>query len=105
MSSTRDGIADIWGPRTSHEGPGWPARVDPNLEEIPDRWIPSSCFLCSNGCGMDIGVRDDRPGGRIVGVREREVDVVNRGPLGPKGLYGWVANASPDRLTQRGVMK
>ncbi len=25
--------------------------------------------------------------------------MVNRGRLGPKGLYGWVANASPDRLT------
>ena len=45
---------------------------------------------------MDIGVSN----GRIVGVRGREVDRVNRGRLGPKGLHGWVASHSPDRLTQ-----
>jgi len=44
---------------------------------------------------MDIGVRD----GRIVGVRGRAVDRINRGRLGPKGLHGWIANHSPDRLT------
>jgi len=99
MSTTPDRIADIWGPRTPHEGPGWPVRVDQNLEEEPDRWVQAACFLCSNGCGLDIGVKDDRPGGRMVGVRGKATDVVNRGRLGPKGLYGWVANASTDRLT------
>lgn len=99
MASTRDSIADIWGPRTPSLDGHWPVRVDQNLEEEPDRWVSASCFLCSNGCGIDIGVRDDRPGGRIVGVRGRDTDVVNRGRLGPKGLHGWVANASPDRLT------
>ncbi|WP_300781470.1 nitrate reductase [Enhydrobacter sp.] len=99
MSTTRDSIADIWGPRTPHAGPSWPVRVDQNVDEDPDRWVQAACFLCSNGCGMDVGVKDDRPGGRIVGVRGRGTDVVNRGRLGPKGLYGWVANASPDRLT------
>src|SRR4051794_18218196 len=44
---------------------------------------------------MDIAVRD----GRIVGVRGRAEDRVNRGRLGPKDLYGWKANSSPDRLT------
>jgi anaerobic selenocysteine-containing dehydrogenase len=58
------------------------------------RWIQSACVLCSNGCGIDIGVKD----GRIVGVRGREVDRVNKGRLGPKGLNGWEANNSPDRL-------
>jgi anaerobic selenocysteine-containing dehydrogenase len=99
MASTRDGIADIWGGRTPHTGPDWPLRADQNVEDSPDRWVRSSCFLCSNGCGLDIAVKDDQPGGRIVGVRGLETDVVNRGRLGPKGLYGWVANASPDRLT------
>lgn len=55
-----------------------------------------ACVLCSNGCGCDITVKD----GRIVGVRGRAEDVVNRGRLGPKGLHGWEANNSPDRLTQ-----
>jgi len=53
--------------------------------------------MCSNGCACDIGVRD----GRIVGVRGRAVDRVNRGRLGPKGLYGsWESYDSPDRLTR-----
>ncbi len=99
MTATRDSVADIWGPRTPYAGPNWPVRVDQNVVESPDRWVQAACFLCSNGCGIDIGVKDDRPGGRIVGVRGREADVVNRGRLGPKGLYGWVANASADRLT------
>jgi anaerobic selenocysteine-containing dehydrogenase len=99
MTSTRDGITDIWGPRTPSLGSHWPIRVDQNVGEEPDRWVQAACFLCSNGCGIDIAVKDDTPGGRIVGVRGREADVVNRGRLGPKGLYSWVANASPDRLT------
>lgn len=97
--TTRDGVTDIWGPRTPHSGPDWPIRVDQNVAEEPYRWVQACCFLCSNGCGIDIAVKDDQPGGRIVGVRGREVDVVNHGRLGPKGLYSWVANASPDRLT------
>src|SRR6185503_7292615 len=47
------------------------------------------------GCGLDIGVKN----GRIVGVRGRADDHVNRGRLGPKGLYGWETNNSADRLT------
>jgi hypothetical protein len=45
---------------------------------------------------MDVAVCD----GRIVGVRGREHDRVNRGRLGPKDLFGWQANTSPDRLTR-----
>jgi hypothetical protein len=40
---------------------------------------------------MDIAVRD----GRIVGVRGRAVDRVNRGRLDPEDLYGWQADNSP----------
>ncbi len=93
----RDGIDDIWGPRTPHYGQeAWPARVDENVTATPERWIQSACVLCSNGCAADIGVRD----GRIVGMRGRGVDRINRGRLGPKGLNGWVANNSADRLTR-----
>ena len=66
MSETRDSIADIWGARTPYRGE-WPVRVDVRTTEEPDRWVQSCCVLCSNGCGMDIGVKD----GRIVGVRGR----------------------------------
>src|SRR6185503_13775010 len=53
------------------------------------------------GCGLDIGVKD----GRIVGVRGRGDDHVNRGRLGPKGLHGWEANNSADRLTSPFIRK
>lgn len=45
-----------------------------------------SLMAHSNGCGLDIGVKD----GKIVGVRGRAVDRVNHGRLGPKGLNGHV---------------
>src|SRR6476660_3459102 len=100
MGVTRDSITDVWGPRTPHLG-DWPVRVDERTTDDPERWIQSACVLCSNGCGMDIGVKD----GRIVGVRGREVDAVNRGRLGPKGMHGGEANNSKDRLTKPLIRK
>jgi ferredoxin-nitrate reductase len=100
MEQTRDSIKDIWGERVPYYGK-WPVRVDERTEEEPDKWVQSACVLCSNGCGMDIGVKD----GRIVGVRGRAVDAVNHGRLGPKGLHGWVANNSKDRLTKPLIRK
>ena len=96
-----DRIADPWGPRTPY-GPHdvvWPARVDtflaPGLTEADvEEWVPSASVLHSNGDAMEIAVA----GGRIVGVRGRAADRVNRGRLDPKDLYGWQANHSPDRL-------
>ena len=100
MKQTRDSIANIWGERTPYKGE-WPVRIDERITEEPDHWVQSACVLCSNGCGMDIGVKD----GRIVGVRGRDVDTVNKGRLGPKGMHGWVANNSKDRLTKPLIRK
>ncbi|HYC29712.1 MAG TPA: molybdopterin-dependent oxidoreductase, partial [Chitinophagaceae bacterium] len=100
MDQTRNSIKDIWGNRTPYYEQ-WPERIDECKQEEPDQWVQSACVLCSNGCGMDIGVKN----GRIVGVRGRGVDRVNKGRLGPKGLYGWEANNSPDRLTKPLVRK
>jgi len=101
---------DVWGQRTPY-GPStdgqptddgqWPVRVDSQLaegltESDVDSWVQSASVLHSNGDAMDIGVRE----GRIVGVRGRAVDRVNRGRLDVKDLYGWQANNSPDRLTR-----
>src|SRR4051812_16375881 len=96
-----DRIAEPWGARTPY-GPGspWPVRVDTHLadgvapDEV-DRWVQTASILHSNGDGIDIAVKDDR----IVGVRGRAEDRVNHGRLGPKDLFAWQANASPDRLT------
>src|SRR3954463_15652792 len=92
---SRDSITDVWGPRTPHRG-AWHPRVDVRTVEEPDRWVQSACIYCSTGCGIDIGVKD----GRIVGVRGREVDRVNRGRLGPQGLYGWQGEHRPHPPTR-----
>lgn len=96
-----DRIAQPWGTRTPF-GPGqsWPTRVDMFLadgiaEQDVDRWVRSASVLHSNGDGFDIAVKDEQ----IVGVRGRADDRVNHGRLGPKDLFGWQANRSPDRLT------
>ncbi len=78
----------------------WPVRVDaflePGVPEVDvDRWVQSASILHSNGDALDIAVKD----GRIVGVRGRPMDRVNHGRIDPKDLFGWEANASPDRHT------
>jgi anaerobic selenocysteine-containing dehydrogenase len=97
MAKSRNSIVDVWGERTPFAGEGeWPERVDEHVEAEPERWVRSACVLCSTGCGLDIGVR----AGRIVGVRGLASDRANHGRLGPKGLHGWQANNSADRLTR-----
>ena len=49
---------------------------------IAGKWVPTTCGYCSVGCGLEIGVRDDR----AVAVRPLESHPVNRGKLCPKGL-------------------
>jgi len=97
-----DRVADVWGPITAYgAGEVWPRRVDMKLADgvsanEVDHWVQSACVLCSNGCGMDIAVKH----GQMVGVRGRADDRVNHGRLGPKGLFGWQANNSSDRLAR-----
>src|SRR5215208_704781 len=95
-----DRIANPWGARTPFgRGGEWPARVDQFLEEglsegDVDRWVQTASILHSNGDALDIALKD----GRMVGVRGRAVDRVNKGRVDPKDLFGWQANASEDRL-------
>src|SRR5215203_3509006 len=95
-----DRIANLWGKRTPFgSGEDWPVRVDQILEEgisedDVDRWVQTASILHSNGDALDIAVRS----GRIVGVRGRVVDRVNKGRVDPKDLFGWQANNSEDRL-------
>lgn len=96
MDTSADRIADVWGSRTPYQpGTPWPSRTDTHLaaglgEQDVERWVQAASLLHSNGDAMDIAVRE----GRIVGVRGRASDRVNRGRLGPKDLYGWQANAT-----------
>ncbi|MCT9138638.1 molybdopterin oxidoreductase family protein [Streptomyces violarus] len=100
MDASADRIAHPWGSRTPYSSPEmWPVRVDTYLENDlepgrVERWVQTASILHSDGDAMDVAVVD----GRMVGVRGRAVDRVNRGRLGPKDLYGWQANASSDRL-------
>ncbi|WP_047757529.1 molybdopterin-dependent oxidoreductase [Geobacillus sp. ZGt-1] len=61
-----------------------------------DKWVYSTCGICSNGCGCYIAVKDNR----IVGIKGNVRYPVNRGRLGPKGENQWWANNSLDRLTR-----
>jgi anaerobic selenocysteine-containing dehydrogenase len=91
-----------WGARTPYgRGEVWPDRVDVELADgvaadDVERWVQTASLLHSNGDAIDIAVAD----GRIVGVRGRVEDRVNRGRLDPKDRFGWKANASADRLTR-----
>ncbi|MEU6277325.1 nitrate reductase [Streptomyces populi] len=102
MEFEADRIARPWGERTPYVGgTAWPVRVDSFLEAgveagAVERWVRTASLLHSNGDAIDLAVVD----GRIVGVRGRPQDRVNRGRLGPKDLFGWQANRSPDRLTR-----
>ncbi|MFG2985824.1 molybdopterin oxidoreductase family protein [Streptomyces sp. NPDC048258] len=102
VDASADRIGDPWGRRTPYgRGGQWPVRTDSCLatgvaEGEVDAWVRSASLLHSDGDAMDIAVRD----GRIVGVRGRAGDRVNRGRLEPKDLYAWQANGSADRLTR-----
>jgi len=102
MEPSVDRIAHPWGSRTPYgRNESWPTRVDAYLaegvgQEQVERWVQTASILHSDGDAMDIAVIGDR----IVGVRGRAVDRVNRGRLGPKDLFGWQANNSPERLTR-----
>jgi len=63
-------------------------------EEEVDCWVQTASILHSNGDALDVAAKD----GRIVGVRGRGVDRVNRGRVDPKDLFGWQANNSEERL-------
>jgi anaerobic selenocysteine-containing dehydrogenase len=70
--------------------------ADGVAQDDVERWIQTASILHSDGDAMDVAVR----GGRMVGVRGRAIDRVNRGRLGPKDLFAWQAGASSDRLTR-----
>lgn len=57
MKSSRNCIDDIEGSQTPYFDQ-WPVRADEYITEEPDTWVQSACVLCSNGCGIDIGVKD-----------------------------------------------
>ncbi len=62
-------------------------------EKIPERWVKTTCGYCSVGCGMLIGVRDNK----AVSVKGDLSHPVNYGKLCPKGLSEHYSIHSPRR--------
>ena len=60
-----------------------------------DKWVKSTCGYCSVGCGMELGVKDDK----IVAVRGWDSHPVNLGKLCPKGLSEHHMVTASNRLT------
>ncbi|MHC4849231.1 MAG: molybdopterin-dependent oxidoreductase, partial [Planctomycetota bacterium] len=63
--------------------------------ELPEREVISTCTYCGCGCGIHLGVRDDR----IVSARGVRENPSNEGRLCVKGRFGFDFVNSPDRLT------
>ncbi len=67
-----------------------------SAKRIPSKWVSTTCGYCSVGCGMEIGVRENR----AVAVRPLESHPVNRGKLCPKGLSEHHTIDTKNRLKQ-----
>jgi len=63
---------------------------------IAERWVKTTCGYCSVGCGMLVGVRDNK----AVAVRGNPDHPVNRGKLCPKGLSEHHTLSAPGRARQ-----
>jgi assimilatory nitrate reductase catalytic subunit len=63
---------------------------------VAERWVKTTCGYCSVGCGMLIGVRDNK----AVAVRGNPHHPVNRGKLCPKGLSEHHILDAPGRAKQ-----
>ena len=74
---------------------------DPNFgytatSRVPEKWVKTTCGYCSVGCGMLLGVRDNK----AVAVRGNPDHPVNRGKLCPKGLSEHHILSAPGRAKQ-----
>jgi len=60
---------------------------------VADRWVKTTCGYCSVGCGMLVGVRDNK----AVAARGNPDHPVNQGKLCPKGLSEHHVLSAPGR--------
>ncbi|RSL16487.1 nitrate reductase (quinol-dependent) catalytic subunit [Edaphobacter aggregans] len=63
---------------------------------VAEKWVKTTCGYCSVGCGMLVGVRENK----AVAVRGNPDHPVNRGKLCPKGLSEHHILDSPGRAKQ-----
>lgn len=75
---------------------------------IPDRLVRTTCAYCGVGCQLDLNVRDDVPGGRVIRVTScayLDGSTVNGKHLCVKGRYGYEFIHNHRRLTRPRVRK
>ena len=70
-------------------------------EKKPDKWIRSTCGYCGVGCGLYIGVKDNKP----VYTKGDPTHPVNMGTLCPKGLTQHEMVGAASRLTSPMIRK
>ncbi|MFH1848157.1 MAG: formate dehydrogenase subunit alpha [Candidatus Omnitrophota bacterium] len=67
----------------------------PKNRQRPEREVKTTCTYCGVGCGIYLGVKDDK----LVSSRGDAESPVNKGSLCVKGRFGYDFVNHPDRLT------
>jgi predicted molibdopterin-dependent oxidoreductase YjgC len=71
----------------------------------PDRLVSTVCPYCGVGCQLDLNIKDDAAGGRVLRVTSSAKAPVNGDHLCVKGRYGYDFIQSPGRLKRPRVRK
>jgi predicted molibdopterin-dependent oxidoreductase YjgC len=72
---------------------------------ISDRTVSTVCPYCGVGCQLDVNIKDEVFGGRVISVSSSEKAPVNGDHLCVKGRYGYDFIYSPNRLKKPRVRK
>jgi predicted molibdopterin-dependent oxidoreductase YjgC len=71
----------------------------------PSRRVMTTCEYCGVGCQLELQVKDDVPGGRVLRVSSTAAAPVNGDHLCVKGRYGYDYIHAPNRLHRPRVRK
>jgi predicted molibdopterin-dependent oxidoreductase YjgC len=71
----------------------------------PSRVVTTTCSYCGVGCQLDLNVKDDVPGGRVLRVTSNANAPLNGDHLCVKGRYGYDFIQSPNRLKRPRVRR
>lgn len=71
----------------------------------PNRIVSTICSYCGVGCQLDLNIKDDVPGGRVLRVTSSARAPVNGDHLCVKGRYGYDFIHSPERLLRPRVRR
>jgi predicted molibdopterin-dependent oxidoreductase YjgC len=71
----------------------------------PDRVVTTTCPYCGVGCQLDLNIKDDVPGGRVLRVTSNSKAPVNGDHLCVKGRYGYDFIQSSQRIKRPRIRK